>query len=123
MNGDSFSHCTVSIDSCRDGQTHLMPRALREAKEEIDCSLCRDDFSAAKGPEKTPVIPPATACVAAQVTAKQAFNTDDLKLEVNKYRNDPHSIDEGKYGLHRDFKQYNKQVGCVPGYKHGELVS
>ena len=98
MDGDSFSHCAVSIDSCRDGQTHLVPRALREAKEEIDCRLCRDDFSAAKGPGKNPVISPATARVATQLTAKQAFNNDDLRLEANKYCKNPNSIDEGKYG-------------------------
>jgi len=39
------------------------------------------------------------ARVAAQVTAKQAFNNDDLKLEVNKYCTNPDSIDEGKYGI------------------------
>ena len=46
----------------------------------------------------TTFIFPETARVAAQVTAKQAFNTDDLKLEANKYWDDQDLINEGKYG-------------------------
>jgi len=37
--------------------------------------------------------------VAAQVTAKQAFNNDGLRLEANNYCTNPNSIDEGKYGI------------------------
>jgi len=39
------------------------------------------------------------ARVAAQVTAKQAFNNDDLKLELNKYCTNHTWINETKYGL------------------------
>merc|ERR1740124_1071519 len=42
---------------------------------------------------------PATARVAAQVTALQAFNNkDELKLEVTKYCNNADSINRDKYG-------------------------
>jgi len=82
MEGNTFSHCAVTEDNCKDGQTHLMPRALREIVTGVDCRLCREDFAPVASPVAKPIASPTTA-----VTADKSKSDDD-KSDDDKSKSD-----------------------------------